>query len=400
MTLVAQQQIAGAERPGGQDQNAAAQPVHGQRRQIDRRAFVVRLMPDVPDLEAAIGGPDLPHLAAVTQLGAGPGGGGQEVVVEGVLAAGVAADVTFAAQAAGQPGCVVVQVGSGPGNRAARALTRGGEADGQRGQPPLDAEAFRGLPHRPGLRGGLHQRLGIRGGAEHLLDPVVVLVELGAGHRPGLVAALGPLVVGKPALILAEHYVRVNQRSAAQAAGHHRLHVPERPDVEQALQARARVPEVAGHLAGAPRERARRVPLAPFEHAHRAPRLGQPAGDDRAAESRPDHYRVDRFYLCISHLPLPPALLPAWEKRREEGRLIHHARGPRRAGPQACGPRACGRASGPRTAGPSGKSDDAQRRRQLNAGARRSADRGHVLVPVSSRRRASSWTRHRPRWRC
>jgi len=78
-----------------------------------------------------------------------------------------------------------------------------------------------------------------------------------------------------------------------------------------ALQARARVPEVAGHLAGAcraPRERARRVALAPFEHAHRTPRLGQPAGDDRAAGSRPDHYRVDRFYLCISHLPPLPAL--------------------------------------------------------------------------------------------
>ena len=115
MTLIAQQQIAGAERPGGQDQNAAAQPVHGQRRQVDWRAFVVRLMPYVTDLEAAVGGLDLPHLAAVTQLGARPGGGGQEVVVEGVLAAGVAADVTSPHKLQVSRGVSSCRLGADPG---------------------------------------------------------------------------------------------------------------------------------------------------------------------------------------------------------------------------------------------------------------------------------------------
>ena len=180
--------------------------------------------------------------------------------------------------------------GYGAGNdRLARhrIATGVGERDGQVGSSqwrPSDVA----VSHRPGLG-----RVAVAGtregeplGAEHALDLVVVRLEIGVGDRPVLVPAarLGRSL-GEPALVLAQQDVGVDQRSAAEAAGDHRLDVAERPDVEEPVRTLARVPHVGRQLSGATGERPRRIGLAPLQQAHAPAALGQPVGADRTAEA-------------------------------------------------------------------------------------------------------------------
>ena len=146
------------------------------------------------------------------------------------------------------------------------------------------------VPHRGGLGG---RRIRVRRRAEHLLDPVVVRIEVGPAQRPALVAAARDRrLVHEPLLVLAEQDVRVDQRPAAETAGHHALEAAERPDVEETLQALARVPEVAAHRGRGAGEAARRVGLPALQQHDRAAGLGQSVRGDRAAEPGPDDHRV------------------------------------------------------------------------------------------------------------
>ena len=153
---------------------------------------------------------------------------------------------------------------------------------------------------------------------EHLLDPVVVRVEVGAAQRPALVAAARHRrLLHEPLLVLAQQDVRVDQRAAAETAGHHALEAAERPDVEQALHALARVPEVAAHRARGAGEAARRVGLAALQQDDGAARLRQPVRSHRTAEPGPDDHRVRVLVVCLALGPpgrrrpttLPPLAL-------------------------------------------------------------------------------------------
>ena len=125
-----------------------------------------------------------------------------------------------------------------------------------------------------------------------LLDRVVVRVEVGAGHRPGFVAAVRQrIVLDEPVLVLAQQDVRVDQRAAAEAARHDRVAAAEPPDVEHAVEPGGRVPERLAHLRGGAGEAVRRVGVAALEHDDRQAGLGQPVGRYRAAEAgADDHY--------------------------------------------------------------------------------------------------------------
>ena len=109
-----------------------------------------------------------------------------------------------------------------------------------------------------------------------------------------LVPAAGHgLLVHEPLLVLAQQDVGVDQRAAAQAAGHHAVDAVEAPDVEQAVPALAGLPEVRGHAARGAREAAGRVGAAALEHDDRPAGLGHPVGRDGSAEPGPDDDDVD-----------------------------------------------------------------------------------------------------------
>src|SRR5437016_1140557 len=96
-------------------------------------------------------------------------------------------------------------------------------------------------------------------------------LELGPAHGPVLVAAARQ-VANEPPLILADEHVGVDERTAAQPGGHEAFDAPEVPQLEQALAAFARVPEVCPHVPGRAGERSRWVPLASLEEQN-APRV-------------------------------------------------------------------------------------------------------------------------------
>ena len=187
------------------------------------------------------------------------------VVVERVLAAVVAADVAFAAQPT-RVARAAVQVGVLFFDRLARdrVFARVGERDRQVGQEPVQAEFARRFLEGARLRDCgvwlVRQRKGLR--VEHLLDAVVVRLEVVARDGPVLEAAVGQVLFDEPALVLADEHVGVNQRPAAQSAADQRLDALERPQVEHAVQAGARVPEIALRPIGRARKRVRRERLA------------------------------------------------------------------------------------------------------------------------------------------
>ena len=125
---------------------------------------------------------------------------------------------------------------------------------------------------------GRLQRLGF----EHRLRHVVVGLEHRPGHgrRPGRAVedlGRGPHVD-----------VEVVQRATADARPLHDVDLLEGQVLEEPVRA-AVLPERPGHLADRAGEVVALPALSPLEHRHRLAVLGEPAGDDGAAEPRADH---------------------------------------------------------------------------------------------------------------
>ncbi len=159
----------------------------------------------------------------VRNLGAGVGRPREVGVVEGVLSAVVATDVTFAAQAA-SPAREAVQVGMLLDERLAwnGRFAGIGEAHGQWRQLPVEAES--GCCVLGGLGFG---RLRVGGNvegvalcAEHALSRFVVRYEVFVRNRPRARGATGG-VVHKPRRVLSQEHVGVDEGPAAQATRDH-----------------------------------------------------------------------------------------------------------------------------------------------------------------------------------
>ncbi len=132
--------------------------------------------------------------------------------------------------------------------------------------------------------------VGVCCGAQISFDSRVVLFEiLGRDFA-------GPAMVIRVALFPSQH-IRVDQRTAPYAAGHHCLKAPERPEIEQTVQPLARIPEVCGHLQGSTGKASRRVQAAPFQYQYILPVLGQGRGCYPAAEPRTDHDVIVAFAI-------------------------------------------------------------------------------------------------------
>ena len=187
-------------------------------------------IPGADVLEVANGVParavgrDADRLAARADLRALAHGRAEVVEVERVLGPLVAPHVALTAQAAGATlSPVEVVVGRKRHVRNGRPVA-GGESDRQR--RALDLQPRRGGGpselHRLGRGGvGLDVREGLR--AQYLLRVVVMGGERGVVERPAVER------VGR----LAQEHVGVDERAAAQAAGHDRGDVGEGPHLEQ-----------------------------------------------------------------------------------------------------------------------------------------------------------------------
>ena len=245
------------------------------------------------------------HLVQCADVGAGVRGGREIRVVERVLGAVVAADVAFAAQHAGEPlRAVDVAVrGRGTSPIDGRPSRSGSERDRERGAHRAQPGAMRGLLERDGLgRVGVR----IRDGPHHRFDAVVVRVEVFAADRPVLVPAAGQRrVVHEPLRILPQQHVRVDQRSASQAARDHPLEPAEAPRLEEAVERVGGRPEVLTELAGGAGEAAGRVRTAAFHEHDRLPRFREPVGGDGPAEAAADDKDVDTLLARRIHPDVP-----------------------------------------------------------------------------------------------
>src|SRR5205823_11536153 len=123
-------------------------------------------------------------------------------------------------------------------------------------------------------------------GTEHLLGRIVVRLELGPRDWPRdrLARTLGD----EPLLIFAQQNVGVDERAATESAGDQSFHPAERPDVEHAVKALVRIPEILLQAVWRAGKRIRRVRLSALEHADAHPGFGQPIRHHGAAESRAD----------------------------------------------------------------------------------------------------------------
>src|SRR5215203_874010 len=293
------QQEGGAQAPGREDQPVRGERLPVQAGGIRPLAFPLRLVPHVADLvPSALSGFELLHLAPRQDLGPQPLGLGEVIVVERVLGPVVAADVALADQAARVArtlASLYVPEPSADGLARSRLLALVAEGDGQVGQPPVEAKPISGIPELFYL-GHLVVRWLVDGvllGVQHLLDPVVVGVELGAGHRPVLEPTTIEVFLYEPLLGLADQDVRVDQGPPAKTAADHRPQLAERPDVVHPVQPLAGVPDVLLHPMGGAGKLAWRVRLPPLQDADAQPLLGQPVGRHRTAEPGTDDYRVE-----------------------------------------------------------------------------------------------------------
>ena len=297
-----QQQAVGAERPGGHHDDLPGHRAVDLVRRIEQVLAVVAAgahVLQVADLVAALGGAHGHRLAAGADLGSLALGRAQVVVVERVLGALVAAHVAFADEAAGEA-ALVVQVAVGRERQARLGSPRlVGEGDGQRRVLHLQAGRLGRFGERERLgRGGVGLLIGRIGrGREHGLDAVVVRLQGFPVERP----------LAEAVLRLAQDHVRVDERAAAQPGGHEGAHVGERPEVEQPVQARGRVPEVLAHPARRAGERAGRIGLAALEHQDPLdPRLGQAKRRHRAPESGAHHDCIEVLGLRVPEPHRPP----------------------------------------------------------------------------------------------
>ena len=251
-----------------------------------------------PAVAVAIEGP---RLAARAHVCAGRDRRAQVGEVDGLLGPVLAAHVAAPAQPARLARRAVEVVRAGV-ERLARALA---ERDGQRRALGAQARAARGVEQRAGLWRAVGPRVAL--GALHRVHGVVVAVEVGGRQRQA---------VGREGRrVLAQHDVGVDERAAAQPAGGDRVEALEVVVLVEAVAALARRPQRAPPLARRAREGAGRPRLAALEHEHRGVGLRQPAGDDRAAEARPDD--DDVVALSRHPLPTPPdAGGPARRRRR------------------------------------------------------------------------------------
>ena len=280
---VAQQEQRGAEGARGEDEPVAP---HGVRGEVDGRLAVATGVDDVDDLvAAALERAEPPHLVAGPDVGTVVLRSRQVGVVEGVLRAVVAPQVALAAQPAGDPGQPVDVAVVGGLDLA--------QSDRRLALPPREADRQgRERQRHPGALGGLTHRsrlgsveVGVGGGADHLLDGVVVRLEVGAGHRPVLVSpSWNRLLVHEPLLVLAQQHVGVDERTPTQAAGHESVEALEAPHVVQPVSSRSWLPEVLGHPARSAGEGPRRVGPPALEDDHRPSGLGQAIRRDRPPE--------------------------------------------------------------------------------------------------------------------
>ncbi len=236
--------------------------------------------------------------------------GGKIGVVQGVLAAVVAAEVALAAQHAGDPRPAVdVAVGRLPDGRPRyRGVAADPERDRQRRLLGGVSQPFPGLLQQFGPAGDLVTRLPLGEALyiHHRFDGRIVRFQIGPADRPALVTVAGGRVANEPLLVLAEQDVGVDERAAAQTAGDDRLEVGEGPDVEKAVPSLARIPEVRGDFGRRAGERPRWICLSPLEQDDAVARFGETVGGYRTTESRADNHDI-RVFVLTHPTPTPAA---------------------------------------------------------------------------------------------
>ena len=239
---------------------------------------------------------DRAHVAQRADLSTVVLGVGEVVVVERVLGAEVAADVALAAELA-RHAVAVVQVAQLLLDLLARPwrLALVGEGDRQRRQEPLEAVRLGGVLECVGLRRArvrlVLERIALE--PDHLLDAVVVRVEVRARDRPVLVAAVVDVLLHEPLLVLAQEDVGVDERAAAEPGRDQRVDPLERPVVVHAGQAAVGVPEALARAVRAARERPGRVRAPALEDADAPAGLRESIGHDRASEAGAHDDRVE-----------------------------------------------------------------------------------------------------------
>ena len=308
-----QQQESGAKRPSGEDQSVGGERLSGQARGIRPLAFPLWFVSRVADrISSAISWFELFYLAPRQDPGTQPLGLREIIVVERVLGPVVAPYVALADQAAGVARALAslyIPILSTNWLARSRFFTLVAEGNGQLGRLQVESQPFGGFPELLYLRHLVVRFLFARVplGAKHLLDPVVVGVEVGPGDRPVLMAAVPEILLDKPLLVLADQDVRVDQGAAAQAAADHRSQLVERPDVVHPVQTLAGVPDVLLHPLRGARKLAGRIRLSPLQDAHVKARLREPVRRHRPAETGTDDYRVEvRIARTLVHTTRSP----------------------------------------------------------------------------------------------
>src|SRR5262249_54108600 len=84
-------------------------------------------------------------------------------------------------------------------------------------------------------------------GVHHLLDAVVVRIEISAGDRPVFISSLVNILFDKPVLLFTEQDICINQRASTKSTRNNRIDALKRPYIEHSVQAFAGIPEISLH---------------------------------------------------------------------------------------------------------------------------------------------------------